>query len=159
MIDSKALEDASKARTDVKERYWVGTQSLGSTTCWNNQELLESCSNSAKACGSCQCMGQHGPKMHLKPKWQPCYSQVHSLLWMMLLTIPRRNGPVNYVWEDAALWAALQALEESDKEETDGSVSVLPMLLREARSAVQAMKAFVQENQGQCGFACISWGY
>ena len=53
----------------------------------------------------------------------------------------------------------IQAQAESDKEEADGSISFLPMLLREARCAVQAVKVFVLEDQGQCGFASISWGY
>ena len=49
--------------------------------------------------------------------------------------------------EDADLRAGLQDREDSDEEEADVSEPVVPMTLREARSAAQALKIFVQENQ------------
>lgn len=49
--------------------------------------------------------------------------------------------------EDASLRNALAACEESDQEEADDSEPVIPMTLREAMSAGQALKIFVQENQ------------
>ena len=55
-------------------------------------------------------------------------------------------SPVDYVEEDAALKAALEAQEESDKVEADDSVSVIPMTLKEVRSVAQAVKLFVREN-------------
>jgi len=54
---------------------------------------------------------------------------------------------VKYLDEDAALKDALQAQEESDKEEGGGSVLVILMNLREATSAAQVEKIFAQENQ------------
>ena len=80
---------------------------------------------------------------------------------MILVTIPRRNGQQ----AESTMFKKMQHCEQPLKhernqtEEADGCVSVLPMLLREARCAVQAVKVFVLENQGQCGFASISWGY
>ena len=49
--------------------------------------------------------------------------------------------------EDAEQRAALAGREESDREEADDSEPVVPMSLRDARSAGQALKIFVQENQ------------
>ena len=49
--------------------------------------------------------------------------------------------------EDAGLKAALQAREETDEKEADESEPVVPMTLCQARSAAQALKIFVQENQ------------
>ena len=43
--------------------------------------------------------------------------------------------------------AALQALEETNEEDTGDSKSVVQMTLVEASSAAQALKIFVQENQ------------
>ena len=57
---------------------------------------------------------------------------------------------MEYVEEDAALRAALEEQEESDKEETDYSVSLIPMTLKEARSAAQAVQHFVQETLWLC---------
>ena len=47
--------------------------------------------------------------------------------------------------EDAT--AAYAAREASDEEEADDSEPVVPMTLREARGAGQALKTFVQENE------------
>jgi hypothetical protein len=48
--------------------------------------------------------------------------------------------------EDAI--AAYEARDATDEEEADQSEEVLPMTLRQAREAGQALKTFVQENQG-----------
>ena len=54
------------------------------------------------------------------------------------------SAPVESDDEDADLRAVFQDREESDEEEADVSE---PMTLHEARSAAQALKIFVQENQ------------
>ena len=50
------------------------------------------------------------------------------------------EAPVESDEEDASLRNALAACEESDQEEADDSEPVIPMTLREARSAGQALK-------------------
>ncbi len=49
---------------------------------------------------------------------------------------------------DEEATAAYEAREASDEEEADESEPVVPMTLREARASGQAVKIFVQENQG-----------
>jgi hypothetical protein len=50
--------------------------------------------------------------------------------------------------DDEEAKAAYEAREASDEEEADESEPVVPMTLREARASVQAVKIFVQKNQG-----------
>ena len=56
-------------------------------------------------------------------------------------------APVESDDEDADLRAAFQARAESDEDEADVNEVVMPMTLRDARIAAQAVKVFVQKNQ------------
>ncbi len=51
------------------------------------------------------------------------------------------------VSDDEDATAAYAAREASDEEEADQSKPVVPMTLREARGAGQALKTFLQENE------------
>ena len=49
--------------------------------------------------------------------------------------------------DDEDSTSAYESREASDEEEADASEPMVPMTLREARGAGQALKTFVQENE------------
>ena len=69
-------------------------------------------------------------------------SKIMLLKWEYQIS----RGLANGCSADAECRAAMQAAE-SDEEDADVSELVVPMTLRDARAAGQALKIFVQENQ------------
>lgn len=140
------FENASKARADVRSaiewarRAWEALSVETIKNCWNHARILP---RPVAAAGPGEAVETELAALLL----EFAGSQLAVNDVVADPTETWTASPVEYVEEDAALRAALEAQEESDKEEADDSVSVIPMTLKEARSAAQGVKVFVQENQ------------
>ena len=89
-----------------------------------------------------------GPRMQLSTNLRPFLLsfQTLALIWITLhVTELWTEAPQS---DDEEATAAYGAREASDEEEAVESEPVVPMTLREARASGQAVKIFVQENQG-----------
>ena len=142
MLDSAVVENASKARPTMRNAIeWARTawNELSISTvknCWNHAKILPRPVTSGAVDGA--------------------IDELKALLIEFADSSLDVDSLVNHVSEqwteapqsdDEDATAAYAASEASDEEEADDSEPVVPMTLREARGAGQALKTFVQENE------------
>ena len=158
-LDSGRVCTAEKARPDMRQAIeWsqIARKEVTATTiqnCWKKVELLPTEARLPHV------TSHVGPPDTVMQELQDLLNSFASTLGEHLQAADVCNWPEEE-WtaapeegvedsaqeEDAELARVLQEREELDEEDADDSVRRVPMTLKEARTASEAMKTFVQEN-------------